>query len=121
MTQLASNGHASDPPTKRNQRASRRTSPKNSTKARAFRNHLGLGPNIGIKLLDISENGLRVILKEDLPVGREFEIMLETPCKSVKVHGQVVWTVPTADGKFVIGAKFTKSLAYADLHHLARM
>lgn len=104
-----------------NQRASRRQPPKKSTKAKAYRNHLGLGPNIGVQLLDISENGIRVILKEELPLGREFELNFETPGKAVKVHAKVVWSVPSADGQFVVGAKLSKSLSYSDLHLLARI
>jgi hypothetical protein len=107
--------------TPRNQRASRRRSPKSSTRARATRNPLGLGPNIAVSVLDISEGGVRLLLKEDLRPGQEFEVNLESDARrSVKMVARVIWSVATNDGRYCVGSCFLKPLGYADLQGLAR-
>jgi hypothetical protein len=107
---------------RRNQRRTRRQPPKSSTRARAYKNALGLGTNIAAGVLDVSEAGARLLLKEELPVGHEFEVILESPgSRSVKVLARVVWSVPAADGTFVVGTVFQARLSYPDLHALARV
>jgi hypothetical protein len=104
-----------------NLRRSRRQAPKGGTKVRAFRNSMGLGPNIAVSLLDVSETGIRMVLKEALPKDREFEIALEgASVQPVKTFAYVVWCVPTADGQFCVGAHFKKPLTMRDLSVLAR-
>jgi hypothetical protein len=109
-------------PAKRvNHRRHRRQLPKGSTKARAYRNHLGLGPNIAVAVLDVSESGVRLLLKEDLPIGREFEVELESIAhKAVKLHAEVIWSLATADGKYCVGSRFTKDIDYGFLISIAR-
>jgi len=115
MTQPQSN-----PPPRRNQRASRRQPPKRSTKVVATRNALGLGPNIAFRVLDLSETGIRLLLKEELRIGREFEITLESAAsRPVRTVAQVVWCVATADGQFCVGARFQKPISYASLQGLS--
>ena len=107
---------------RRNQRRTRRNPPKSSTRARAYKNALGMGANIAAGVLDVSEAGARLLLKEELPVGHEFEVILDSPgSRSVKVIARVFWSVPAADGTFVVGASFQKGLSYADLLCLARL
>lgn len=108
---------------RRNKRSSRRQTPKTSTRIRAYRNHLGLGPNIAVRVLDISETGVRLVLKEPIAVGKEFELNLENVAgsRTVKALAQVVWSVETADGQHCIGAHFAKPIPYADLHLIARI
>jgi len=105
-----------------NKRRARRQRPKGSTAARATRDALGPGPNIAAGVLDVSEAGVRLLLTEQLPPGREFEVSLVGPgTPPVKVIARVVWSVPAADGTFVVGASFQKDLSYADLLSLARL
>lgn len=108
---------------RRNARSSRRQSPKSSTRVRAYRNHLGLGPNIAVRVLDISETGVRLVLKEPLPIGKEFEINMESVggSRTVKTTAQVIWAVETAEGQFCIGAHFVEPMPYADLHQMAKI
>lgn len=111
---------AAVPPPRPNKRRSRRQAPKGSTKVRAYRNAMGLGPNIAAGVLDLSETGVRLLLKEELTKGKEFEVVLESVSKSIKVIAEVMWTVPTADGQFCTGARFGKTLSFADLSHVSR-
>jgi hypothetical protein len=120
--QTMSNPQSSQPaiPRRPNMRRSRRQNPKRSTRLKAFRNALGLGPNIAVSILDLSEGGVRLIVKEALKPKAEFEINLETMgSRTFKVIAQVVWTLPLADGNHCVGARFQKDIPYADLGMLA--
>jgi hypothetical protein len=109
------------PPRRPNKRASRRQRPKGSTRAYATRNALGLGANIAAGVLDISETGVRLLLQVELPSGREFEVTLESVAsRPIRRVAQVVWCVGTADGRFCVGARFSKAIAYVELQGLAR-
>lgn len=114
---------AEKPAPRPNKRSSRRQPLKGSTRVRAYRNHLGLGPNIALKILDLSETGVRLVLSEPLALGKEFEINLASIVGSrvVKLLAQVVWIVEAADGSFCVGAHFSKPINYSDLHLMARI
>src|SRR3954452_15779498 len=100
---------ANPTPPRRNQRASRRQPPKGSTKVRATRNALGLGSNVAVSLLDLSETGVRLLLKENLRIGQEFELTLESAAsRPVRAVAQVIWSIATAEGQFCVGACFQK-------------
>jgi hypothetical protein len=74
-----------------------------------------------VSVLDVSENGVRLVLKEGLPVGHEFAVTLEgLSSRAVKVVARVVWSAALADGNFCVGAAFGKGLSYYDLSALAR-
>ena len=108
-------------PSRPNLRRARRQIAKGSTKARAFRNWLGLGPNIGVRVLDISETGVRLVVSEEMALGREFELELEGPgSRPLKMLANVVWCIKTENGGYCIGACFQKVLPYATLGALTR-
>jgi hypothetical protein len=92
-----------------------------TTKVIATRNTMGLGPNIAVSVLDLSETGIRMILKENLPLGREFEITVESQSsRPFKVVAAIIWSVPTAEGTFCVGARFSKNLPMSALATLVR-
>jgi hypothetical protein len=107
--------------TRPNLRRSRRQSPKTSTKARAYRSALGLGPNIAVSILDVSEVGVRLILKEPLAEKSEFALEFEpSGSRPIKMTARVIWQLLLADGNTCIGAELGKKLTYPDLAALAR-
>jgi hypothetical protein len=102
-------------------RSSRRKPPKGTTKVRAYRGALGLGANLAVALLDVSETGARLLLKADLPKDAEIEVHLDNIVhRPVKALANVVWSVATADGKYCVGARFQKLFPYPDLLSLSR-
>ena len=118
MTQPQSGGEKR----RSNTRGSRRQPPKNSTRAVAYKSWIGVGANIAVTVLDVSETGLRLVVRQELKPGHEFEINLSTVgSKTVKTIAQVMWSVAAADGTFVVGAKFQKAISYPDLHDLAKL
>src|SRR5262245_66304704 len=106
-----------------NHRVGPRRVPKGGSRAAGRRGALGLGPNIVLKLLDISETGARLLVKEPLKVGQEVEVSLSAPAgfREVKVLARVVWGLATADGAYCVGVQFEKRLAYAALQDLSRL
>src|SRR5438445_3513930 len=90
--------------TRSNSRRSRRAAPKGSTKARAYKGPMGLGPNLAVAILDVSETGIRLVLKNDLPKGQEIECNLDNvSARPIKVIADVLWSLPMADGNFCVG------------------
>lgn len=109
-------------PKKPNKRRSRRCAVRGTTRLRVYRNPLGLGPNIASTLLDLSETGLRVVLKESATVGQEVEVNLESAATGLttKTSAVVVWVIPSSDGGFVVGLRFQKTLSYSDLQAMTK-
>jgi len=105
----------------KNRRRALRRRPKRASKVACYKGSLGLGHNLAMELLDLSETGIRLRLKEPLPQGQAVEIQLlglghRAP---LKVEATVIWTVAAADGSHCIGAHFNKRLSYGDVQLLA--
>src|SRR5262249_43671521 len=106
---------------RREKRLARRRSPKGGTKARCYKSTLGLGPDVALAVLDISETGARLLLRAPVKPGQEVEVDLEhIAYRPVKVQAQVIWAIPTADGHYCVGTRFDRPISYADLRSLAR-
>jgi hypothetical protein len=106
----------------KNRRLTPRRRAKNSSRVTCIKGALGLGANLGVKLLDVSETGARLVVKEALNPGQEVELNLEAPGggRPVRLPAEVIWSVPTADGQHCVGTSFHKRLSYADLQHLGQ-
>jgi hypothetical protein len=78
-------------------------------------------PDPGAAVLDLSEGGIRLLLSAPLPKGQDFEVALEAPGGGppVTVRAEVVWSVPTADGRCCVGARLRAPLSPRDLQALA--
>ncbi len=100
----------------RNRRAARRHKPKRSTKVVCLKGAFGLGRNMALALLDVSETGTRLLIKESLAPGQEVEITFESMAlyRPVKRSGAVVWCVAAQDGTFAVGVRFEKFLGFSD-------
>ncbi len=120
MTQLVK--QATTPLPKKDSRRTRRKQPKGSTRARVFPNAMGLGGNIAVQVLDISETGTRLLVKAALAPRQQFTIELECPgAGSLRLVATAIWCLEAADGNFVVGAEFQKLLCYLDLLRLAKV
>ncbi|MBI1916030.1 MAG: PilZ domain-containing protein [Planctomycetes bacterium] len=108
---------------KKNRRANPRRAPKSSTRVTCRRGTLGLGPNLALSLLDVSETGARLLVKEPLATGQEIELGLLAPgaLRESTLPALVVWTLETADGAHCAGVQFQKRLSYAALLALGRL
>jgi hypothetical protein len=103
-----------------NRRSSRR-SPLRGTVRVECRKGLGLGPDLVKFPLDISETGVRVVLKVALPEGQEVEVMISGGyAKPLKRTARVIWSVPTENNCHVVGLRFDGHLPFAELQSMTR-
>ncbi len=104
-----------------NHRRDRRRQARQSVRVTCQKGALGLGPNLALALLDLSENGARLMVKEALAPGQEVELGFLGPCHSRPLRhlASVIWCVPTADNTFCVGARLEKSVSWADLQSLS--
>jgi hypothetical protein len=108
-------------PTKtKNRRLNRRRPAKRSVQVACRKGALGLGPNLAVAVLDLSEEGARLLLKAELPPRQEVELDLTAPGVSRPwvTMADVVRCVPVGDGTFEVGLRLRRRLSYADLSHL---
>src|SRR5438132_27977 len=73
---------------------------------------LGLGPNLAVVALDISETGARLVVQDTLMAWEEVEVLLSgsgVP-RPLKRMGKVAWCLALADGRHAIGVSFDKPL-----------
>jgi hypothetical protein len=83
---------------------------------------MGLGPNLAVALIDISEDGLGVRLKASLAAGDEVSVELSAPGvrKSLKMVGDIRWCREVGDGTFAAGVRLRRRLTYAQLNDMTR-
>jgi hypothetical protein len=104
-----------------NRRPSPRKSPRSDCKAECRKGAMGLGPNIAVSVLDVSQSGARLILKAPLKKGDEAEVILGSGSnKPVKRQSVVVWALAMENGTHAIGFQFRKALSYAETQLVAK-
>jgi PilZ domain len=106
-----------------NRRLSTRRRPKVRIRVVCRKGALDLGPNVAESLLDVSEEGARLLLNQPLLVNQEVTVGLEGPNhrRPVLRVGIIVWSVPAADGGYCVGVTFEKRLPYRDLLYLVQV
>jgi hypothetical protein len=110
----------SEPAAKPNRRLSIRRQPKGRLRAACRKGAMGLGPNLALTVLDLSETGVRLTVAPGLTPGQQVSVTVEgagTP-RPIERMGTVIWLVPAADGTFCAGVRFDKRLPYGDFLHL---
>jgi hypothetical protein len=105
-----------------NRRGSRRRLPRASVKVECRRGYCGLGPNVLVNFLDLSEGGLRFVAKSALEPKGEVEVLISNfgLRQPIKRLANVAWVLPLEDGQFCVGLQFQKRLSYQDLQQFAR-
>ncbi len=104
-------------PQGRERRVARRRQPKGGTRVACRKGTLGLGQNIAVQVLDLSETGIRLMVRTALATGDdvEFELVTCGQPRPIKLVARIAWAVPASDGNYCIGARFEKELKYRDL------
>jgi hypothetical protein len=97
-------------------RNSPRRLPRLSVRAYLRLGGLDLGPDLALSLLDLSEGGAGLTVKQEIEVGKEVSVGLEgqTHPRPILRIGNVVWCRATASGAYAIGVRFEKALSYRD-------
>jgi hypothetical protein len=70
-------------------------------------------PDPGASVLDVCEGGIRLLVSAPLQKGQDVEVTLEPPGgrPPVTLRAEVVWSVPTADGRCCVGARLQTPLS----------
>jgi hypothetical protein len=111
----------SDPtPARPNRRRFRRLKTRRTIKAYCSRGLPGQKANLALEILDLSETGIRLLLKEPLRKDHHVELNLEliTNRMPFRVQGRVVWCVAAADWTHCVGVQFYNPLGYGDFRML---
>jgi hypothetical protein len=76
---------------------------------------------VALALLDLSESGARLVIREALTLGQRVYLVLEGPAggRPVRRQGTVAWSVPAADGTHCVGVKLLRRLGTEELRCLA--
>jgi len=104
----------------RNRRVSKRKAPKGGLHVSCQKGSWGLGGNMAVSVLDVSDAGIRLILSAPLERNQELSVCLSVPGKGrpLKALARVVWSVETAEGTYCVGAAFQRRLAHTDFLNL---
>jgi hypothetical protein len=104
----------------KNRRLHLRRRPKGTTRVTCSRGGLGLGPNIASGLLDISETGVRLLVRGPVVLTKEVSVTLESPQyrKPLRLVGRAAWCLATVEGLYCVGIEFEKRLKYMDWQKL---
>jgi PilZ domain len=104
----------------RNKRLLRRRPPRSGVKAEVRRGGTGLGPDLGLGLIDLSEDGLGLRLRAAARPGEEVEVVLLRSWngKPLKVRAEVRWCRPDPDGSFLSGVRLRRRLCRREFQDL---
>jgi hypothetical protein len=84
---------------------------------------LGLGPDLCLAVLDLSETGAGVILRSAVPDGQEVEVVMSAAGmnKPLKRLAKVVWSQPLEGNGVRAGLQFERRLPFAELQRFIRV
>lgn len=79
------------------------------------------GPDLALCLLDLSEHGMRVILRDPLEPGQAVEVAFRGPRqhRPLTLAATTVWCQPIRGGDYCVGLVFRRPLGAAYLSTLA--
>lgn len=104
-----------------NRRRTRRTPVSGQATVQCRKGRLGLGPDLTIKVLDLSETGASLIVKSAVRQGEDVELQFSGPgFRPLQCLAQVVWSVALADGSHGIGVNFARPLRTAERQRLSK-
>jgi hypothetical protein len=96
----------------------RRRSPRNAARAtirfQCRKGALGFGPNLVIRVLDLSSSGVRLVVNKPLECTDEVEIVIDGHGMkgTVRRLGIVRWNEKLETGQFCVGIEFHKYLDF---------
>jgi hypothetical protein len=104
-----------------NRRSSQRKPPRRTVKIECRKGSLGLGANLAVGFLDLSEGGVRLLLKTALQAGGEVEVVLMGygMKTAIKRLANVCWSVPLENGTHAVGLHFQKLVPFRDVQTLS--
>ena len=106
----------------KNRRVTRRHSAKTSAQVVCYANSLGLGANVALTLLDVSERGARLTVSRPLPAGNEVTINFGAVGRGrpIRLGARVTWCLCVGGDVYEVGVQFHHGLTYRDLLELGQ-
>jgi hypothetical protein len=106
-----------------NRRRTGRYPPRPRTDLRCHRLPWGDGPDLFLKVLDLSTEGVRLLLKGTCQEGDHLVLEVESPHwrKARRLLAYVVWSMPSAADASCVGARFLRKLSQTELRLLAEL
>jgi hypothetical protein len=102
-----------------NRRCSYRRRSRQDVRVRCVRGSAGGGLNVALSLLDASQTGIRLVVRESLERGEEVLVSLQGPGDSAaERRGEVIWSVVGVDGSCCVGVRLQERLPYEVLIRL---
>jgi hypothetical protein len=103
-------------------RLCRKRSARQGAQLQFHRGLSGLGQNLGLELVDVSEDGLCAHIKESVPPGDEVEVAVGRPLggKLHKRHARVRWCRPAWGAGFLVEVHFSRRLSLVELSEVAQ-
>jgi hypothetical protein len=127
MTPVAEPAPAADPAAvpvaepAADRRTAQRRPPRLGTRVEVRRGQLGMGADLAVELVDVSEAGARIRLTAPIRVGDNVEVALWPPglARSVRGPARVVWCRGDNQGGVEVGVRLRRRLTPQDLFELA--
>jgi PilZ domain len=75
----------------------------------------GIGRNLAVECLDISQTGASLLVTQELPAETEVEVCLTSHGrpKPVRTAALVIRCIPAEEGKYTLSVRFERPLDYA--------
>lgn len=107
-------------PQQNNRRGMVRKPPRGKVVVECRKGAMGLGPNMGLSLWDVSQTGACVVTKPGVKVKDEVELVISTTGlpRPIKMLGDVVWVDELDKERQSVGIRFHKPLGFAELSKL---
>src|SRR5262245_58141882 len=101
-------------PRQQNRRRSPRSSARATIRFQCRKGALGFGPNLAIRVLDLSPSGVRLVLNKALQCADEVEIVIDGHGMrgTIRRLGIIRWNEKLETGQFCVGIEFHKILEY---------
>jgi hypothetical protein len=105
-----------------NRRRSRRCPPSSTLRVECRKGSSGFGSDLTLAILDISETGVRMVVRQPLEQGQEVELLLAGAGvqKPIRRAGCVVWSRTHAENQTCIGVALDKPLPFATVQRFMR-
>ena len=104
-------------------RSSVRQRPKGDSRAKCLKGTLGLGPDLAVSIIDISQTGIGLVTKTAVQVGQKIEVTLSSMglVRPIKQVATVARCEQLGEGKYCVGARFDRCLSYGEYQGLIKL
>lgn len=98
-----------------------RLEPRGRTRLEAYRDPTATGPDLAVRVLDLSASGAQLCLSQSVPAGHLLGVALYGPhLAPIAGAARVIWCRDAGDGTFLAGVSFDHEAGEENVAALAR-